>query len=262
MERQRADRMLVDQGLAPTREKAQALIMAGSVWTGDRRVDKPGQQLDSLLTLEVRGPSLPYVSRGGLKLEKALDSFGIDPAGAVALDAGASTGGFTDCLLQRGARRVYAADVGVGQLDLKLRNDPRVVVMEKQNVRYLEALPEKVDLVTVDVSFISLGLVLPALVRQLKPEGRLVALVKPQFEAGKAQVGKGGVVRDPGVHQEVLRKVVEAARGQGLHLTDLTWSPVRGPAGNIEFLAGFQASEAKEAPSIHSTVEQAHLHYE
>ncbi|MCX7624327.1 MAG: TlyA family RNA methyltransferase [Thermomicrobium sp.] len=233
--RVRADELLVRRGLASTRSQARALIMAGRVWVGQQRIEKAGELVpeDAELRL-VQEPR--YVSRGGEKLEHALRSFGIDVSGWVCADFGASTGGFTDALLQHGARRVYAIDVGYGQLHLKLRNDPRVVVMERTNVRYLEALPEAIDLVTIDVSFISLRLVLPAAWRVLRPGGYVIALVKPQFEAGRHKVGKGGVVRDPAVHREVLERVIAAALDLGFAVLGLEPSPITGAEGNVEFL--------------------------
>jgi len=234
--KRRLDVLLVERGLVESRERAQSLIRAGAVLVDDQPVDKPGARVPANAHLRLR-ETLPYVSRGGLKLQAALDAFAIDVTGLVAVDVGASTGGFTDCLLQRGAARVYAVDVGYGQLAWSLRQDPRVVVMERTNIRYLEALPERVDLATVDVSFISLELVLPAVVRLLKPGGRIIALIKPQFEAGREQVGKGGVVRDPGVHRAVLHRVLTWAAHQGMILLGLIRSPLEGPAGNVEFLA-------------------------
>jgi 23S rRNA (cytidine1920-2'-O)/16S rRNA (cytidine1409-2'-O)-methyltransferase len=241
-ERIRVDQALVERGLAPSREKAQALLMAGEVFMSGQRIDKPGTRIPRTAELEVRGRGLPFASRGGLKLEKALEVFDIRPEGLVAADLGASTGGFTDCLLQRGARRVHAVDVGRGQLDLRLRQDPRVVVRERTNARFLkpEDLGETVDLVTLDLSFISLELVLPAVRNLVNPGGAVVALVKPQFEAGPARVGRGGVVRDPEVHRDVLLGLLRRVGALGFTLFGLTFSPVRGPAGNIEFLAGFR----------------------
>lgn len=241
-ERIRVDQALVELGLAPSREKAQALLMAGEVFMAGQRLDKPGTRIPRGAELEVRGRGLPYASRGGLKLEKALALFEIHPEGLVALDLGASTGGFTDCLLQRGALRVHAVDVGRGQLDHRLRQDPRVVVRERTNARFLkpEDLGETVDLVSMDLSFISLELVLPAVVDLVRPGGVVVALIKPQFEAGPARVGRGGVVREPEVHRDVLRIVLQRALALGFTPFGLTFSPVRGPAGNIEFLAGFR----------------------
>jgi len=232
----RFDRLLVERGLTESRERARRLIMAGQVLVGDRRVDKPGTAVPQTAEVTITG-RLPYVGRGGHKLAAALDAFGLDVRGWTAADVGASTGGFTDCLLQRGAARVYAIDVGYGQLAWKLRRDPRVVVMERTNARYLERLPEKVDLVTVDVSFISLRLILPVVRRWLKPGGRIVTLIKPQFEAGREQVGKGGVVRDPAVHRAVVEGLSAWSAERGLALQGLSRSPLIGPAGNVEFLA-------------------------
>ncbi|MCS7246086.1 MAG: TlyA family RNA methyltransferase [Thermomicrobium sp.] len=234
-QRCRADELLVVQGLAATRSQARALIMAGRVWLADRRVEKPGELLppDAALRL-TREPR--YVSRGGEKLEFALRVFGLDVTDLVCADFGASTGGFTDALLQHGARRVYAIDVGYGQLHYRLRSDPRVIVMERTNVRTLERLPEPIDLVTIDVSFISLRLVLPAAHRVLRPHGHVVALVKPQFEAGRGRVGKGGIVRDPAVHRQVLEQVIAGALDLGFGVEGLVRSPITGAEGNVEFL--------------------------
>lgn len=233
--KRRLDTLLVERGLASSHALAQRLIGAGQVRVAGQVADKPGLRVatDAEITVDV---APRFVSRGGEKLEAALVRFGIDVTGATAADIGASTGGFTDCLLQRGARRVYAIDVGYGLLDWRLRNDPRVVVMERVNARYLQSLPELVDLVTTDVSFISLGLILPAAARWLRPGGQIVALIKPQFEAERHQVGKGGVVRDPAVHHAVLEHVVEMAAESGLGLHGLMPSPLHGPAGNVEFL--------------------------
>lgn len=237
-ESERIDVALVERGFFPTRERARAAIMAGLVFVDDRRVDKVGVRIAAEARIEVKGDAIGYVSRGGLKLEKALDSFQIDVAGLVALDVGASTGGFTDCLLQRGARKVYAVDVGYGQLAWKLRQDPRVVSLERTNIRYVtrELIPEPIDIATVDTSFISVTKFLPAVDSLLTPEGRMVVLVKPQFEAGRSQVGKKGVVRDPEVHREVLAHICDFAHTLSLRLLGLTHSPVLGPEGNIEFL--------------------------
>ncbi len=229
------DLLLVERGLAESRKRAQGLIRAGQVVVNDQLVDKPGRRVAVGAAVRLRG-RLPYVSRGGLKLEAALDGFRLDVAGWVAADVGASTGGFTDCLLQRGAARVYAIDVGYGQLAWKLRQDPRVVVIERTNIRFLEDLPEQVDLVTVDVSFIGLELVLPVVKRLLKPEGQVVALVKPQFEAERRQVGKGGVVRDPVVHRHVLARLTRWAIEHDLRVLGLIPSPLTGAKGNVEFL--------------------------
>lgn len=235
MGRVRLDLLMVERGLAESREQAQALIRAGQVLVGGQRADKPGRSVagDAAIALRKR---LPYVSRGGLKLEAALDGFGLDVRDLVVVDVGASTGGFTDCMLQRGANRVYAIDVGYGQLAWKLRQDPRVVVMERTNIRFVEQLPELADLATVDVSFIGLELVLPVVARLLKADGSIVALVKPQFEAGRHDVGKGGVVRDTAVHRRVLERLVAWAQQNGLRAVGLMPSPITGPSGNVEFL--------------------------
>jgi len=231
----RLDELLVRRGLAATRAQAQRLILAGEVWLADRRAEKAGQLVP--LDAPVRCAAwLPYVSRGGLKLEAALDAFAVEPRGWVCTDIGASTGGFTDCLLQRGAARVYAVDVGYGQLAWSLRQDPRVILLERVNIRYLERLPEPVALATVDVSFIGLELVLPRVAALLAPAGQIIALVKPQFEVGKGQVGKGGVVRDPALHRAAIRQVIAAAQPLGLAPAGLIRSPITGPAGNVEFL--------------------------
>ncbi|MER3405379.1 MAG: TlyA family rRNA (cytidine-2'-O)-methyltransferase [Chloroflexota bacterium] len=240
----------MQHGLVESRERAQALILAGDVRVNGVVVTKPAQLVPEDAEIEAGTASLPYVSRGGLKLQHALDTFGIDVRGLVALDVGASTGGFTDCLLQRGAARVYAIDVGYGQLAWKLRQDPRVVVLERTNIRYLERLPDGAlaDLATVDVSFISLTKVLPAVLRLLKPDGFLIALVKPQFEAGPQRVGRGGVVRDPAVHREVLQQIISWAQEYGLVVRGLTRSPILGPAGNVEFLLWLD--RRRDAPGI------------
>ena len=232
--RKRAYLLLVDRGLAETRERAALMIMEGLVFTSTGRIDKPGSRLLETVSLEVRG-KLPYVGRGGVKLAHALDSFGLPVQGLTALDVGASTGGFTDCLLQRGASRVYAVDVGRGQLDYRLRRDERVVVMEKLNARYPFQLEEAVDLVTVDVSFISLTMVIPSALEHLKKGCNMVALVKPQFEADKGEVGRGGVIKDPQVHARVLARTINWAVGNGLRLRGLCASPILGDAGNREF---------------------------
>jgi 23S rRNA (cytidine1920-2'-O)/16S rRNA (cytidine1409-2'-O)-methyltransferase len=238
--KERLDVALVRRGLAPSRERARALIMAGQVLVGDRLVDKPGTliSLDAECHLREAPDELKYVSRGGLKLEKALATFGLNPAGLVALDVGASTGGFTDCLLQHGAKRVYAIDVGQGQLAWTLRNDPRIVVMEHTNIRYLTNLPEPIQCATIDVSFISLRLVLPVLVPLLAPGAWIVALVKPQFEAGKAEVDRGaGIISDPTVHSRVLRELQEwILQHTPFQVWGLTDSPIYGRDGNREFL--------------------------
>jgi 23S rRNA (cytidine1920-2'-O)/16S rRNA (cytidine1409-2'-O)-methyltransferase len=234
--RERLDVLMVAQGLAESRPQAQRLIMAGQVAVGDRVVDKPGTEVPVTTEITVK-PRLPYVSRGGVKLAAALDAFGLDVHGWIVADVGASTGGFTDCLLQRGAARVYAIDVGYGQLAWKLQQDPRVIVMDRTNARYLENLAEPVHLATVDASFISLKLILPRVQGWLRKGGQIVALVKPQFEARRRQVGKGGVVRDPAVHQQVLENLASWATSEGMGLRGLIRSPITGPAGNVEFLA-------------------------
>ena len=213
--------------------------MAGEVYVNGQKADKSGMEVDITSNIEVRGSACPYVSRGGLKLEKALKNFAVDPTGYVCSDSGASTGGFTDCLLQQGASKVFAIDVGYGQLAWKIRNDPRVVVMERTNIRYVtpEDLGEPLDLSVIDVSFISLGLVLPVVKTLLKPTGQVLCLIKPQFEAGKDKVGKKGVVRDPAVHEEVLQNFISLAKSLDFTIRNLTFSPVKGPEGNIEFLA-------------------------
>jgi 23S rRNA (cytidine1920-2'-O)/16S rRNA (cytidine1409-2'-O)-methyltransferase len=234
--RERIDLVLAQRGLAATRQQAQALILAGKVSVGGRTIDKAGTRVP--LDAEVRiEEGLPYVGRGGLKLAAALDAFDLRVSGWTVADVGASTGGFVDCLLQQGAGRVYAIDVGYGQLAWKLRQDPRVVVMDRTNARYLESLPDPIDLVTVDVSFISLRLILPVVEGWLRRGGHVVALVKPQFEAGRDQVGRGGVVRDPAVHRQVLEGLIDWAASRSWGLRGLIRSPVTGPAGNIEFLA-------------------------
>jgi len=235
VKKKRLDMLLLHRGLAESRKQAQSLILAGQVMVNGAIGDKAGRLVSEAATVELRG-RLPYVSRGGYKLAAALDAFDLDVAGWVAADVGASTGGFTDCLLQRGAVKVYAIDVGYGQLAWKLRQDPRVVVLERTNVRYLGVLPEEVNLATVDVSFIGLELVLPVIQRLLAAGGQIVALVKPQFEAGRRQVGKGGVVRDPVIHREVLSRVIGWAGGHGLWAMGLIPSPITGPKGNVEFL--------------------------
>lgn len=239
MAKKRLDLLLVEQGFFPTREKAKTNIMAGLVFVDNQRVDKPGAMVVEAASIRVQGDAIPYVSRGGLKLAKAIEVFQLDLQDKIVLDIGASTGGFTDCALQKGAKKVYAVDVGYGQLAWKLRQDPRVVNLERTNIRYLEAsqLGEPVDVATIDASFISLTLVLPKAVEQTKPEGEIMALIKPQFEAGKEKVGKKGVVRDPDVHREVIGKVVNFAQSLGLWVKGLDFSPVTGPEGNIEYLA-------------------------
>ncbi|MCX6020934.1 MAG: TlyA family RNA methyltransferase [Chloroflexi bacterium] len=234
MPRQRLDVLVVERGLAESREKARSLILAGEVWSGTRVLDKPGILVDAALPLQVTARPL-YVGRGGIKLAGALDVFGVTPAGLVCGDLGASTGGFTDVMLQRGAVRVYAVDVGYGQLDYRLRQDARVVSLERVNARLPLPISEPLALITIDVSFISLELVIPSAVRALQPGGQIVALVKPQFEAGRGSVGKGGVVRNVSVHRDVLHRIILWSVNQGLRLRGLTTSPLFGDRGNREF---------------------------
>ena len=237
--KERLDVLLVKKGLAPSREKAKAVIMAGSVYVDGQKEDKAGSVFDEeSAQIEVRGHALPYVSRGGLKLEKALKVFPITLTDKICMDIGASTGGFTDCMLQNGAVKVYSVDVGYGQLDWKLRQDDRVVCMEKTNFRYMtpEDIPDVLDFASVDVSFISLDKILTPAYALLKEQGEMVALIKPQFEAGREKVGKKGVVRDPKVHEEVISRIVRHADEVSFEVLDLSYSPIRGPEGNIEYL--------------------------
>ena len=259
--KKRLDVLLTEQGYAENRTKAQAIIMSGIVYADGQKADKPGTAYEETVSIEVRGGACPYVSRGGLKLEKALRDFGVKPEGFVCSDSGASTGGFTDCLLQQGARKVFAIDVGYGQLDWKIRSDPRVVVMEKTNIRYVtpEQLGEPLDLSVVDVSFILLKIVLPAIRALLKPTGQVLCLIKPQFEAGREKVGKKGVVREKSTHVEVLQGFVELADSLGFHILGLTYSPVKGPEGNIEFLGHLSLNDVPGiCPDVVDVVEQAH----
>jgi 23S rRNA (cytidine1920-2'-O)/16S rRNA (cytidine1409-2'-O)-methyltransferase len=236
--KERLDKLVLERGLAPSRERAKALIMAGQVVVDDHLADKAGLMVSVEAEIRLKGEPLPYVSRGGLKLAQGLDLFGIEVGGLTALDVGASTGGFTDCLLQRGARLVFAVDVGYGQLAWKLREDPRVVSLEKTNIRHLEpgTLPEVPDLAVIDASFISLDKVLPPTLRLIKDGGTIVALIKPQFEVGRGQVGKGGVVRDEKKHAEVVATITALAQGLGLLVLGVCDSPILGPKGNKEFL--------------------------
>lgn len=240
MSKRRADQLLVSRGLAESRTKAQALIMAGAVFSGEKKLAKAGDMLADDAPLEVRGKDHPWVSRGGIKLSHGLDHFGFSVTGATALDVGSSTGGFTDVLLSRGAAKVYAVDVGTNQLAWKLRQDPRVIVLEQTNARYLtpEQVPDPVDVVTCDASFISLSKVLESPLKLARPGAILVALVKPQFEAGREEVGKGGVVRDTAVHERVCAAVENWVAAQGWEVIGTTDSPITGPEGNIEFLLG------------------------
>ena len=260
--KKRLDVLLTERNLAESRAKAQAIIMAGLVYVQGQKADKPGISYEENVEIEVRGEVCPYVSRGGLKLEKALRDFRVDPTGFVCSDSGASTGGFTDCLLQQGAKKVFAIDVGYGQLDWKIRSDSRVVVMERTNIRYVtpEQLGEPLDLSVVDVSFISLKIVLPAIQALLKPGvGQVLCLIKPQFEAGRDQVGKKGVIRDPQIHKQVLDDFVELANTLGFTILGLTFSPVKGPEGNIEFLGHLTLADAEGIqPDTADIVAQAH----
>ena len=261
----RLDVLLVEQGHMESRQKAQAVIMTGSVFVDGQRVDKPGTAVPNTAQIEVRGHALPYVSRGGLKLEKAMKTFPLTLTGKVCADIGASTGGFTDCMLQNGAQKVYAVDVGYNQLDWRLRTHPQVVCMERTNARYLtaEQIPQPLNFFSVDVSFISLNLILPA-VRPLMAEGgEGVCLVKPQFEAGKDKVGKKGVVRDPAVHLEVLEHFLIHAANAGFTVKDLTYSPIRGPEGNIEYLGWLEAGEGPAfTGDLRALVERSHADFE
>ena len=259
--KKRLDVLLTEQGFADSRSKAQAIIMSGMVYVDGQKADKPGISYEENVAIEVRGAVCPYVSRGGLKLEKALRDFGVKPEGFVCSDSGASTGGFTDCLLQQGAKKVFAIDVGYGQLDWKIRSDERVVVMERTNIRYVtpEQLGEPLDLSVIDVSFIGLEIVLPTIKTLLKPTGQVLCLIKPQFEAGKENVGKKGVVRDAKIHQMVLDNFVSLVDGLGFRILGLTFSPVKGPEGNIEFLGHLTLDDVPGIrPDTAEVVRQAH----
>lgn len=259
--KQRLDLLMTERGLCDSRSRAQALIMSGAVFVDGQKCDKAGTPVADDAAVEVRGETCPFVSRGGLKLEKALREFGVDPTGYVCSDSGASTGGFTDCLLQKGAKKVFAIDVGYGQLAWALRTDPRVVCMERTNIRYVtpEDLGEPLDLSVVDVSFISLRLVLPAVQKLLKPTGQVLCLIKPQFEAGKDKVGKKGVVREKSTHVEVLEQFLGLADELGFTVRNLTFSPVKGPEGNIEFLGHLAMQPADvERPDVAALVDAAH----
>ena len=259
--KERLDKYLTDLGYFDSKSKAASAILAGHVKINDEYITKAGFQINPSKEYDIQVKSMPYVSRGGFKLKKALDTFPVKVNGRICLDAGASTGGFTDCLLQNGAKFVYAADVGYGQLDWKIRSDERVVVMERTNIRYVtpEQLGEPLDLSVIDVSFISLKIVLPAVKNLLKPTGQVLCLIKPQFEAGKDKVGKKGVIRDPAIHKEVLDQFVELANALDFRIQGLTYSPVKGPEGNIEFLAHLKL-DAPEGicPDTALVVAQAH----
>lgn len=261
MSKKRLDVLLCEKGLSESREKARAAIMSGVVYVDGNREIKPGTMVSEQGALEVRGGPLKFVSRGGFKLEKALDFFGISPEGRLCIDCGASTGGFTDCLLQRGAARVYAVDVGYGQLAWAIRSDKRVVTMERTNIRYVtpEQIPEKLQLAVADVSFISLGLVLPAIRQLLAEDAEVICLIKPQFEAGREKVGKKGVVRDAGTHLEVVACFIENAEKLGFGVKNLTFSPIKGPEGNIEFLGHLSYTGKSAEIDAAGLVREAHL---
>ena len=263
--KERLDVILVNQGHAPSREKAKAIIMSGNVYVNGQKEDKAGSSFDlSRIQLEVRGSALKYVSRGGLKLEMAMDRWQIDLNGYVCMDIGASTGGFTDCMLQNGASKVYSVDVGHGQLAWKLRNDDRVVCMEKTNFRYLvrENIADDLDFASVDVSFISLTKILIPARNLLREGGQMVCLIKPQFEAGRDKVGKKGVVREPGIHEEVIRKVVDFADSIGFDVLHLEFSPIKGPEGNIEYLIHLCKNAGKAQEALSWTEHEAERHLE
>ncbi len=268
MKKERIDVLLVERGLSETREKAKRSIMAGLVYSGSERLDKPGLKIDIEAPLAVKGNPLPYVSRGGLKLEKAIKAFSLNLEGKIVLDIGASTGGFTDCALQNGAKFVYALDVGYNQLAWKIRQDERVAVMERTNFRYVKpedlafGLPE---FATIDVSFISLKLILPVLKTILKPGGEVMALIKPQFEAGRADVGKKGIVRDPATHERVIGEIIRFSRNEGYSVKHLSFSPITGGEGNIEFLVHLKSEEETadtfQEEDIAKVVSEAHLQF-
>ena len=260
IEKKRLDVLLVEKGLEQSRERAKALIMSGIVYVNDQKAESVGQTYPVDVNIEVRGKKLKYVSRGGLKLEKALDQFEVDPAGKIVMDIGASTGGFTDCLLQRGAEKVYAVDVGYGQLAWSLRSNPKVVVMDRCNIRYVtrEDIQDDLDMAVCDASFISLRLVLPAAKPLLKPDGEMIVLIKPQFEAGREKVGKKGVVREPKTHIEVIETILAFARSIGFGIKDLSFSPIRGPEGNIEFLLYLSQTMDRDDIDPASVVAEAH----
>lgn len=261
--KERLDVLLLKRALAPSREKAKAVIMEGSVYVNGQKEDKAGSMFEENVQVEVRGKTLKYVSRGGLKLEKAVKQFGLSFADKICMDIGASTGGFTDCMLQNGAKKVYAVDVGYGQFAWTLRNDPRVVCMEKTNIRYVtpKDIDDVLDFASVDVSFISLTKVLEPAKELLADNGEMVCLIKPQFEAGREKVGKKGVVRDKKVHLQVMERVTDFARQAGFHILDLEFSPVKGPEGNIEYLMYIRKDGSglkEEAADCAAVVEAAH----
>ena len=258
--KERLDILLVNNGFTDSREKAKRTIMAGLVTVDGRLEDKPGSRFDTEAEIIVKGAECPYVSRGGLKLQKAIEDWGVNCEDAICVDMGASTGGFTDCMLQHGARKVYAVDVGYGQLDYRLRTDSRVVNMEKTNIRYMDTslIEEPVDLISIDVSFISVKHMLPVAAAVLAEDGMILCLVKPQFEAGREQVGKGGIVRDPAVHKEVIRNVIDYAADNGLYPHQLTWSPIKGTKGNIEYLLLLSRKKCDNDIGVDELVRQSH----
>ena len=261
MKKVRLDQLVFERGFTESRERAKTTVMSGLVYVNGQKADKPGMPVDPEARLEVRGDALPFVSRGGYKLDKALKVFPVDPAGKVCIDCGASTGGFTDVLLQHGAAKVYSVDVGYGQLAWKLRSDERVVNLERTNLRYItrEQIPEELDLAVMDVSFISIRLVLPAVKELLKPGADYICLIKPQFEAGREEVGKKGVVRDPAVHEEVVRGILEFAPTIGFSVLGLDYSPIRGPEGNIEYICWLKKGQYEAAvPDPAAVVKASH----
>lgn len=261
MKKVRLDQLIFEQGHTESRERAKTTIMSGLVFVNGQRVDKPGTAVDPDAHIEVRGSALPFVSRGGFKLDKALKVFPVDPKGKVCLDCGASTGGFTDVLLQHGAEKVYSVDVGYGQLAWKLRTDERVVNMERTNLRYVtkQQIPDPIELAVMDVSFISIKLILPVVKEFLLPGADYICLIKPQFEAGREEVGKKGVVRDPKIHVRVIRDILENAKSMGYALKGLDHSPIKGPEGNIEYLCHLQnGGEDGELPDVEELVARAH----
>ena len=260
MKKKRLDVLLFEKGMVPSRERAKAIIMSGIVYVNNQKADKAGMSIPEDAEIEIRGKTNSFVSRGGLKIEKALTYFQIDPKDLCAMDIGASTGGFTDCLLTRGARKVYSIDVGYGQLAWKLRQDPRVVCMERTNIRKVtpDMLDDVPEFAVIDVSFISLKLVIPVVAQLLNEHGRIACLIKPQFEAGKGKVGKKGVVREPEIHLDVLNAFIENAHEAGFHVYNLTFSPIKGPEGNIEFL-GYIGKDGEDADiDIAALVAEAH----
>ena len=265
MKKQRLDQLVYELGFTESRERARTTIMSGLVFVNGSRVDKPGTAVSPDAKIEVRGEALPFVSRGGFKLDKALKVFPVDPAGKICLDCGASTGGFTDVLLQHGAAKVYAVDVGYGQLAWKLRTDERVVNLERTNLRYVtrEQIPDPIDLAVMDVSFISVRLIIPALLPLLKPEADLICLIKPQFEAGREDVGKKGVVRDSEVHVRVVSEILAFAENEGLSVLGLDYSPIRGPEGNIEYICHLKnCAGLSRTMDIRSVVSASHSELE